>query len=744
VKDGEIQKDRQELAIVKNGKPAAVIVIGRDASPKASKAAEELRDYVVKMTGISLKITKNPDEAGEENRILVGNIATKLFPRLRLKRGIYPVKEKFIMKVDGRNLLLVGNDSGTYQGTLSAVYSFLERKGCRWFAPGDLWEVIPKVKNLSAKRSLNVEETPDFIQRAGVWYHFGKKMHSPKASAKLKAWKLRNKGGGVRFSGGHAMGRYISKKEYFKEHPEYFAMVNGTRMPTQICYTNNEVVRIVVAKIRRFFNEHPQKVSVSLSENDAQGFCACPACLKIAGDGVDGISRMQLHFLNKVARELKKSHPGKFILFMAYRGGETAEVPVGMKAEDNLFLSLTSYAVFIGHKYCYMHPMSDPNCPVAKRSRSLTEGWGKVAKRARWSEHINDYATEIGRPYVQCSKKNIPFLKRNNFVGYLEESSEHSWLSMGPHNYVVMKLLWNTSENPDHLIDEYFNLLYGEAAPYVKKYYAVLTKALSKNPHAGHTAKILPAIFAPVLNECQRLLNEAALAAETAKKKRRVAKLKDYFKLLRGYCRLLPSIRKWQMSGKRKEKEEASQALKDFERVAESIKNDGIVAYPILKKFDIGPFAKIINGTSKIDKIGDFTYSDGYNWGGMARIDPIVLKGFHFSRYGLSLKPGGQGEIVYRFDAPRNGCFSTARLHLQAKSPKDVENKLFISTDNGATMVLLKGAGGRNNGLFSLDKYVAGKTSFIIKFTSKYKNGNASKLILDHFRLTGRVVKKKE
>ena len=76
----------------------------------------------------------------------------------------------------------------------------------------------------------------------------------------------------------------------FKDHPEYFAMINGKRRVNRhgsaaahLCMTNPEVVKIVARNAVRFLKKEKKPAEIiSISQNDGgKGFCQCEKCAEM-------------------------------------------------------------------------------------------------------------------------------------------------------------------------------------------------------------------------------------------------------------------------------------------------------------------------------------------------------------------------------------------------------------------------------------------------------------------------------
>jgi len=102
-------------------------------------------------------------------------------------------------------------------------------------------------------------------------------------------WSLKNKtntphakipmawGGSIRyFYMGHTYAAYFPTQQYFAEHPEYYALVNNKRQPSQLCQTNEDVIRLSIEKTIKIFRDNPDVTITAIGPNDGRGFCDCP------------------------------------------------------------------------------------------------------------------------------------------------------------------------------------------------------------------------------------------------------------------------------------------------------------------------------------------------------------------------------------------------------------------------------------------------------------------------------------
>ncbi len=371
-------------------------------------------------------------------------------------------------------MVIAGNDHLAFQGTQYAVNTVLERLGCGWFGPDPLWQVVPEQKTIKLP-SLDIEHTPAFALRS-VWNSMGHR------------WYM----GGMRLQCGHALSQLFPPSEYYQEHPDFYPLIGGKRWnpatggPWQLCTSNSEVIRLTIEKARRFFDEDPQQVMFSLSNNDCGGFCECEAC---AATGSSPGARM-LAFANAVARGLRQTHPDKCVIFLAYWFTHEAPREEKMQAEPGV-------AVMVLGEGCHGHALTEPTCP---RNRGWYENFEKwVATGARMS---------IYEWYIPgCAQhhwRRIPWV-----AGETAIRDQHDWRDRGvkwityesqpayedgdgyplrwPLYYVAAKGMWDASLSAEQILRDACEKLYGPAAEPMLAYYLRLAQAMAECPQHGNS-----------------------------------------------------------------------------------------------------------------------------------------------------------------------------------------------------------------------------------------------------------------
>ena len=188
----------EDLVLVDGGRPLGAIV----AAEQDARAANELRTYLLKMTGSELDVV---EQATDGPRIVLGALGEDECNRLDL--GL----DGFVMRREGDVLRLAG---ATPTGTLNAVYRFLDRQGVRWYLPGEVGEVVPQRDTL-AVGDLDVIERPDYLHRV-IWPSLAARGMSAEDKALFSEWTRRNLYGGVPVNVGHNFARIAPVAEYFE------------------------------------------------------------------------------------------------------------------------------------------------------------------------------------------------------------------------------------------------------------------------------------------------------------------------------------------------------------------------------------------------------------------------------------------------------------------------------------------------------------------------------------------------
>src|SRR5574340_408162 len=263
-----------ELVLADNGASAYQIVVSDTAPPSTKYAAEELQRFLAEITGVKLPIVSDQQAIGPREIVVGNSVRLKQFET----RIDFPAlgREGYVLRNVRQHLVIVG---GEPRGTLYGVYGLLEdHLGCRWFTPKV--SRIPKQPRL-VLGELNEQRVPVLEYREpftndcfdGDWCARNRVNSN---SGRLEA----KHGGKVQFGSGffvHTFNRLVPPEKYFDEHPEYCSLIKGKRLKdqSQLCWTNEDVIRICTDEIRKAMREQPEAFVFSVSQNDWHNYCEC-------------------------------------------------------------------------------------------------------------------------------------------------------------------------------------------------------------------------------------------------------------------------------------------------------------------------------------------------------------------------------------------------------------------------------------------------------------------------------------
>ena len=113
---------------------------------------------------------------------------------------------------------------------------------------------------------------------------------------------------------GHNVAYLVPPSKYGKEHPEYYALVDGRRKldmhggGPQLCMTNPEVLDIVVDSVLKEIEKNPSARNINVAHMDNGSYCTCENCAAIDARE-ESHAGATLAFVNAVAERIEKTAP---------------------------------------------------------------------------------------------------------------------------------------------------------------------------------------------------------------------------------------------------------------------------------------------------------------------------------------------------------------------------------------------------------------------------------------------------
>ncbi|MBM4048682.1 MAG: DUF4838 domain-containing protein, partial [Planctomycetes bacterium] len=519
--------------LVKDGQPQAEIVIADQPARMAKLAASELQAYLVKISGARLPITTAPSKdvpvqvyvgrSAHTDRLKVSDegLAYGAFrmasgknwlallgrdrdfePREPWGRshadGERVMKEwdaltgekwgNAMLSVHRRHSPALGIWEADERGSLNAVYEFLRSLGVRWYYPGELGEIVPRMASIALPQ-LDKVFRPDFAVRHMLIYfnEFWEARGTNTAAVDNVLWQLRL---GLQasqevlgYSKGHGLMAVHSREEVKKAHPEYYALWGGKRATVHLgnygapCLSSQGLFEQNVKFVRAMFDiYHEPMVSVGPADGYTS-LCQCDLC-KGKGTPERGwsgqLSDYVWGYVNRVAQEVHKTHPNRKVSCIAYGAYQLPPEKIATLSPNVAVIVCRWRSLFY--------------------DRETREGFSKLMQA--WREklpsrelYIWDYYLH-GRPesrwegvpafFPRLIAEDLRSLKGVSGGDYIEvyrnrKADGHKWDAMAINHlncYVTARLYWDANQDVDALLDEYYEKFYGPARKEMKAFIA--------------------------------------------------------------------------------------------------------------------------------------------------------------------------------------------------------------------------------------------------------------------------------
>lgn len=375
---------------------AAEIQIPAKPTGAESSAAKELQEYLKKITKQKIAIV-NERSPKSTPVFYVGK--TECAKKARID-FLKMHTEQWVIKSVSNGILLTGGDP---RGIMYAVYRYLEDScGVRWWNIKETHIPSKKLADLPVK-GLDRSGKPLFVNRE--FYHpyahddgafLNRSQFSPALSAKSTTQHGFNQSFFGPPNGCHTFSLYFPPAEYFKKHPEWYALVDGKRVPNQPCLSNKDVRRETLKKLRAYIAQGKEEARANgylppmiydLSQNDDGAWCECEKCTAI-NDREESTAGILIDYINEIANAIAKEHPEILISTFSYL--QTEKAPKHIKAAKNVLVVFCDVG-------------SDMSKPLThKDNKKLLEkivAWTKTASHVRIWDYLTTYKDSQGFPF---------------------------------------------------------------------------------------------------------------------------------------------------------------------------------------------------------------------------------------------------------------------------------------------------------------------------------------------------------
>ena len=427
-----------KVMVYKRNQITPVVIADGSAGKVVKKALNDLQYYLAGMTGKEIAVTNKI--SANRFPVYIGDVKENRYLE-EICPAAKPGIDGFVLDVTTGGIHICAK---TEQGVAYGVYRLLERMGVRWLFPGKYGEFVPDFKEkiyLTLKRTV---DKPLFSIR---------EVDSAWASG-LPEWTARNYNNFPGFGGHSSLGMW----KHRKEHPEWFAEINGVRQTDnrefKLCHSNTQMVNQAIVNVLKSLDKMNEEGKLkerfiySISPTDGGGFCKCEECLK-RGTVSDNV---QL-FVNSVAEAVAKKYPD---IFLGYYGAYSEHyMPPSVKAHDNVIVFMTTWS-----KNLTKSLLDSENQDFRKKVEDFSKTCPHMAIRDY--EFLDCWWVKGPYSLVDVHSVDYKWYYEHGIIGILTECSDY-WEGGAQSNYIMARLWWNPYADVEEIKKDYVRHAYGRA-----------------------------------------------------------------------------------------------------------------------------------------------------------------------------------------------------------------------------------------------------------------------------------------
>lgn len=480
----------------------AEVVVAPDAAPYTRYAAEELSRGLGQMLGVEIPVTEKAT-AGRHHFHVGVSAASRA-------AGLDDAKlcrDAFLMATHDGDVYILGRDDRTAdpardmdhggiwgrmreKGSLFGVYDLLERfGGCRFYFPGDMGTIVPEKRPLRIPE-IRIFDRPDYEFRRvsiynGTWAGQGNPYADNLSAERDRYYDT------LRFQtryipNNHGLAALGYAERFGKDHPEYFALrSDGVRcndpampFPGQLCYSSGVMDEIYCdAKALLTGQSAASRGVVSrwggkslwdpsghqaptatrpgifgFMPQDAYIVCRCSKCREQMKDS-QAIADFMWGKLAELAARLKADQVSGYLSLMSY---DPYQLPPRIDLPDNILVMVATQG-----------PWVDP--VTQRKDLELIRSWNRKLSRRVWLWNYPGKFGTLQMPGIpdatpRAIGKYYGGLK-NDISGAYMNSATDKLIYHALNYYIFSRVAWDNAADPGKLLDEYYRLMFGAAAP---------------------------------------------------------------------------------------------------------------------------------------------------------------------------------------------------------------------------------------------------------------------------------------
>lgn len=494
----------KKVMLANDGNAMYQVFVHQNADAMERQSALELAQMLQEVTGAPFQFSEG-QEPPNGHVIVVGRNA--------MSEGLVPEltndvlgEDGFVIRNTSRYIVIAGSHS---RGTMYGVNTFLEKYvGVKWFSPD--YTYVPDRSKLQIEVGSDIQ-VPRFEYREmyvsdGNNEHYrahnllngkykDRYRHVPQSEAWLDSWST------YWPVGVHNFYSIVPQTEYHAGR-QLLAMDENVR---QIAATNlTGIINQRISEGKDAAYGFSQMDDIWLPDAASQAFA----------DAHGGsLAAPMLDLVNDVARRVSATIPDARIGTLAYMFSYDA--PTNMTVEDNVVI--TAAPIFKDHG----RPLTSPENQFYEEN---TRQWANISSNMMVWDYLTDFnggGYLMPYPNLYAMGENIKFLSQFPAVkGYFGQQMQNIY-APGETGFaylrawVAAKLLWNPSLDYHQLIDEFVRGYYGDAAPYISAYLALLQDTFEQSDAtlSGTTPITSSYLNFDMMRQADELFEQAVAAA---------------------------------------------------------------------------------------------------------------------------------------------------------------------------------------------------------------------------------------
>ena len=455
------------MKIIQDGKSDYVICLPGEPALPEEFAAEELQDYLARVSGCKLRIARGGEPPAKA--ILIGkacelagvDITAEGLEDEVHKKVTNEAGEGFIIRTRGETLIIAGIIP---RATLYGVYEFLERLGCRFLTPDPEDEVVPPLREVvvpaldfkekaeaaTPVRQIHMTDvnrqnvgrviaTIDWLGKLRVNHvmiPIGPRQHCEYGVVRGDILpELQKRGLIISFNEHGTLPFYLAYEKFKAAGPENWGQVRSQKgVWRKPCFSDETQMQTLIRNILLFLQDYPETDVLGLMYGDADPWCHCPACQ------IPTPSDVWLRGVNRIEEAVAGQYPQVIV-----------EPLVGY----------------------HMPPIKETN--PNPRLRLLWQGWRHLYPHCRGGIEWGYAGYRTCIPLLGTASIERGKTKANGvFIGMQEscatESVRGAWWSSAFCFYNTMRRHWDKTLSESDLLDDYLNTYYPQSREAMRGY----------------------------------------------------------------------------------------------------------------------------------------------------------------------------------------------------------------------------------------------------------------------------------